>query len=239
MTDSVIILTGGLTGSSVVAGLLGAAGYWTGTETFKKSDYNTYENGDLIKLNRRLMARVGVGEEYTKYFLPDAIEAIARLEDEDATPYREFLATCESHAPWLWKEPRLWLTIRFWEHMLPRSGVRIILLERDLRQAWISMTQRRTIQTWGYTRRYHDGVQNSLRRYLGESGRPYLEMNYEDLIIRPQAELERLSRYLDMPITMEHLTSTYRGTLYRKNKGLKDAIEATLIYLKNYGERLR
>ena len=44
--DNVIILTGGLTGSSVLAGVLAAAGYWSGEDTFKKRDYNTYENAD-------------------------------------------------------------------------------------------------------------------------------------------------------------------------------------------------
>ena len=52
-TDNVIILTGGLTGSSALAGLLTEAGYWCGEDTFKKSDYNTYENAELIALNRR------------------------------------------------------------------------------------------------------------------------------------------------------------------------------------------
>jgi hypothetical protein len=239
MTDNVIILTGGLTGSSVLAGLLGAAGYWTGTGTFQKRDYDTHENAELIRLNRGLMASVGVGEEYTKYFLPEAIDRIARLEVPDDSPYREFLAACDAHAPWLWKEPRLWLTIRFWDRFLPAQGVKFLLLERDLVQAWISMTQRRTIQTWSYTKRYHHGVQASLRDYLQQSGRPFLAVNYEDLILRPESEVERLSGFLGTPVTMAHLTTTYRGALYRKNKGLRDGMEAVLIYAKNFGERLR
>jgi len=237
--DSVIILTGGLTGSSVLAGLLGAAGYWTGDGTFEKRDYNTHENASLIRLNRDLMARVGVGEEYTKYFLPDAIDAIARLEVQEGSRFSEFVAECNAHRPWLWKEPRLWLTIRFWDRYLPATGLRFLLLERDLLQAWISMTQRRTIQTWEYTKRYHDGVQSSLKQYLSKSGRPYLTVNYEDLIIRPEAELERLSQFLGRPVAMQHLTSTYHGKLYRKNKGFRDAVEAALIYTKNFRERLR
>ena len=63
--DNVIILTGGLTGSSALAGLLAAAGYWSGEGTFRKRDYNTYENSELIRLNRQLMQRAGAGEEYT------------------------------------------------------------------------------------------------------------------------------------------------------------------------------
>jgi hypothetical protein len=239
MTDNVVVLTGGLTGSSVLAGLLGAAGFWTGEGTFQKSDYDTHENTELIALNRDLMARVGVGDEYTKYFQPDAIEAISRLVVSDEQRFRDFVSRCGDHTPWLWKDPRLWLTIRFWDRFLPQQGVRFLLLERDLLQAWISLAQRRLIQTWDNTKRYHDGVQSSLREYLETSGRPFLTVNYEDLIVTPEAELERLTSFLGIPVTMQHLTSTYRGTLYRRNKGIKDGIEAVLIYLKNYQERLR
>ena len=76
---NVLILTGGLTGSSAFAGLLTASGYWCGEDTFKKSDYNTYENSELIRFNRQLMQRVAVGDEYTSCFLPEAIDHIDAL----------------------------------------------------------------------------------------------------------------------------------------------------------------
>src|SRR5687768_15981723 len=140
--DSVIILTGGLSGSSALAGLLSAAGYWSGENTFKKRDYNTYENAELIRLNRQLMQRVAVGEDYTKRFAAQAIDDIAALagQEPDAR-YRSLVAECESHAPWLWKDPRLWLTIRFWAPLLPWDRVRVLLLSRDALQSWISCTQ--------------------------------------------------------------------------------------------------
>jgi hypothetical protein len=37
---------------------------------------------------------------------------------------------------------------------------------------------------------------------------------------------------------MAHLRSTYGGLLYRRPKTFRDTLEAGLIYLKNYGERL-
>jgi hypothetical protein len=47
MRKNVIILTSGLSGSSVLAGLIANAGYWVGDETFKKDDYDTFENREL------------------------------------------------------------------------------------------------------------------------------------------------------------------------------------------------
>src|SRR5690242_9748399 len=56
--SNVIILTSGLTGSSVLTGLIARAGYWTGSQTFKK-EYDTFENVELIRLNRDLFAAAG------------------------------------------------------------------------------------------------------------------------------------------------------------------------------------
>ena len=238
--DNVVILTGGLTGSSALAGLLSAAGYWSGEAVFKKRDYNTYENAELIRLNRRLMKRVGVGEEYTTRFVPEGIERIAALAGrEDAAEYRALVDDCEAHAPWLWKDPRLWLTIRFWKDLLPWQRTRVLLLRRDPMQAWVSCTQRRQIQTYAYSSRYNDSIQASLKEFLESNRIRYLPVLFEDLIVTPEREVARIGGFLEAPVTMEHLRSTYDGALYRMPKTWRDTVEAGLIYLKNYRERLR
>jgi hypothetical protein len=239
-TDNVIILTGGLTGSSALAGLLAAAGYWSGEGTFRKRDYDTYENLELIRLNRQLMQRAGVGEEYTMRFLPDAIlriEALAGV--EDPSDYRRLVADCDAHAPWLWKDPRLWLTIRFWSGLLDWSRTRVLLLRRDHIQAWVSGTQRRQIHTYDYARRYNESIQNSLREFLDANGVRYLPVLFEDLIVTPEREIPRLASFLETDVRMDHLRSTYKGVLHRRPKSLRDTVEAGLIFLKNYRERLR
>jgi hypothetical protein len=235
---NVVILTGGLTGSSVLAGLLAATGYWCGSGTFRKSDYDTFENHDLIRLNQQLMSRVPMGEEYTRHFRADAIAHIAALRREPLEEYRDFVAGCNAHEPWLWKDPRLWLTIRFWRPLLP-PNTRFLLLRRELTQAWISMTLRRTIQTVRYTREYHRAIQDSLCSFLDESSLPYMSVLFEDLLLQPEREIERLRGFLGVELTMEHVHQSYRGRLYRRPKGVRDALLASLIYLKNYGERLR
>jgi len=238
--DNVIILTGGLTGSSALAGLLAAAGFWSGEGTFRKRDYDTYENSELIRLNRQLMQRVDTGEEYATRFLPEAIDRIAALAGvEDPREYRALVEECDAHAPWLWKDPRLWLTIRFWTELLDWSRIRVLLLRRDHMQAWVSCTQRRQIQTYEFARRYNESIQRSLREFLDANSIRYLPVLFEDLIVTPEREVARLASFLDSDITMEHLQSTYDGALYRRPKSLKDAVEAGLIYLKNYRERLR
>jgi len=55
MKKNVIILTHGVSGSSVFAALLGRAGYWLGSETVQKPDYDTFENAALVALNYELL----------------------------------------------------------------------------------------------------------------------------------------------------------------------------------------
>ena len=90
-----------------------------------------------------------------------------------------------------------------------------------------------------YSRRYNDAIQTSLRSFLEQHGVRYLPVLFEDLIVTPEREIARLAQFLDADLSMEHLTSTYDGVLGRKPKTVRDAIEAGLIYLKNYPERLR
>ena len=111
---NVIILTSGISGSSVLTGLISRAGYWTGDITHKK-EYDTYENQELIDLDLRLFKQSGYTGNYAMEFSSAAIEQIRALNGTiDDHPFREFLQKCEAHQPWIWKDPRLWMTIRFW-----------------------------------------------------------------------------------------------------------------------------
>ncbi len=76
---SVVILTSGLSGSSVLAGLLVRAGFWPGSETFKKQDYETFENCELIRLNMRLIQQAGYRGSYATEFSTRAVEDVGRV----------------------------------------------------------------------------------------------------------------------------------------------------------------
>src|SRR5690348_2048850 len=90
-----IILTSGITGSSVFTGLISQAGYWTGDKTFRKSEYDTYENEELIQLNEKLLKEAGYTGDYTKEFSVEAISDVASLIGKtDAREYRVFVEKC-------------------------------------------------------------------------------------------------------------------------------------------------
>lgn len=240
MQRNIIILTTGLAGSSVLTGLLAEAGYWTGEDTFKKTDYNTFENKALVDLNRRLLKDVGYSRDYTMEFDHEDARMIAeKSQGIDVHPFTDFVAECDRHRPWIWKDPRLALTIRFWKELIDMNQVQFIILKREEFQTWISTTIRRQIQTREFCHRYLQNVQDSLVEFLRENNQPFIEVVYEDILMKPEDTLRRLNGYLGTFLTMDNLLNVYRSPLYRKQRGLADAIKAYLIYFKNYALRYR
>ena len=237
---NVVILTSGLTGSSVLTGLIARAGYWTGETTYQKRDYDTFENARLIELNRQLFQEAGYRGNYLLEFSGEALRNIACLKPRiDCSPYREFVRECETHRPWIWKDPRLWLTIRFWKDFLDLDTCRFIILTRGSLQSWISSILRKQITTYRYSRRYEAGIKQSIVDFLAENRLGYLHLEYERLIANPVASIEALNGYLDTALSLEDLKKVYHKTLYKSPKSSwANHVKAMLIYLKNYRERL-
>ncbi|MBB1125371.1 hypothetical protein [Thiospirillum jenense] len=240
MSLNVIILTSGLTGSSVVAGLFAQSGYWVGDETIHKPDYNTWENAELVKLNQQILSETNFTENWTMCFRPNFIDVVTtsalRL---DPQPYLSFIEKCAQHSPWIWKDPRLWLTIRYWQTLLDLTQVRFILLTRDPLQSWISMTLRRQIQTFDYARKYEIGINNSLRYFLDKNAFCYIEVEYEQLLLHPTTTLWRINNLIDLSLTVSDLRKTFNGLLYQYHHGMFDFFKAIIIYVKNYWIRYR
>jgi hypothetical protein len=233
---NVVILTSGLSGSSPLTGLLTRAGYWTGS-TFKKSDYDTYENVDLIELNKRIFREANFDGK-TDTFSAEAIDRIASLgETVDSRPFRDFVRSCNEHRPWIWKDPRLWLTIRFWNRFLDLDSTSFLLLTREDTQAWISMIIRRQIWTYACCKRYAHQINASIEQFLRDSGTNYHELCFEELIVRPHETISALNGFLGTHLGVEDLEAIYTKPLYRRPRGFGDFVKASLIYAKNYGSR--
>ncbi|MGH7495710.1 MAG: hypothetical protein ACREOO_25420 [bacterium] len=240
MKQNCIVLTGGLTGSSVLTSLIARAGYWTGDNTFKKQDYDTYENQELIKLNRKLIDESGYKGNYIMEFANEPIRLISGMhENIDQRPYVSFMENCNNHRPWVWKDPRLWLTIRFWKNFLDLNTVKFILLTRDNLQMWISATLRRQIQSYEFCKNCSDGIVQSFIDFCGENSQPYLHLLYDDLILHPEPTIAKLNEHLDTELALEDLRTVYRNPLYKMPRSTGKFVKAGLIYLKNYSVRYK
>jgi hypothetical protein len=235
ITSNVIVLTSGENGSSVMTGLLARAGLWTG-ETFKKREYDTFENSELVRLDIELLARAGYKSHYNMVeFSQEAIDLIASLDclTQDSQ-YRNFIRCCEAHRPWIWKDPRLWLTIRAWAPLLDLDSCKFILLTCDLRRAWVATTLRRQIRSYPAFKRYEQAIQDSMTEFLTSRGLGWLPMTYESLIAQPEVAISRLNEYVGTDLTVEDLRKLYRGALYKIPRSSPiNFVKAVMIYLKN------
>ena len=102
MRKNVIILTNGLSGSSVLTGLIARGGYWTGEQTFKKKDYDTYENQELVDLNKKLFAEMDFTSNYEMLFDPAYVQTFMGAHGSvDDAPYQAFIEKLNSHQPWI------------------------------------------------------------------------------------------------------------------------------------------
>ena len=237
---NVVILTSGLAGSSVLTALLARNGYWTGDDTFKKADYDTYENIELVQLNDRLLADVGFDQPWTMCFEPHYVSDIeARLSSVDTSSAEAFVAKCRGKAPWVWKDPRLWLTIRFWQRFLDLSSTVFLLIRREMLQSWVSTTKRRQIQTMEYLKRYNDGIHETIIDFVEGCDAKYLDFVYEDLIVDPATAISAINKMLNTNLTVEDFAHVFRGRLYRRQYGIPGFLHASAIYLKNYRQRHR
>jgi hypothetical protein len=240
MSRNAIILTSGLTGSSVLTGLISQAGYWTGESTHKKEDYDTYENQELIDLNLKIFEEAGYKGNYLTEFSPELLSRIRALYGRiDSRPYQLFLNKCNEHQPWIWKDPRLWLTIHFWKNLLGPDDCGYILLTRNYLQSWISATLRRQIRSYGSLKDYEQRIKESVEQLLEDQQRSYLHIQYDELIAHPAATVEALNGYLQTSLSVEDLQRIYRKPLFRAPRASTvDHCRAVLIYLKNFSERV-
>lgn len=233
---NVIILTGGLTGSSVLTSIFTSSGYWAGDDTKKKPDYDTLENAELVDLNEYLLECAGFSENWIMKFSPDYINQVTNAAPE-ADRLKGFIEKCNQNQPWIWKDPRLWLTIRHWIRHIPKENTCFIILGREPLQAWISGTLRRQIQSFDYIKAYYGGIQKSFLDLLGAEGLAYIYINYEDLILHPQSALQKINAFAGTELTLANLESNFKGKLRQRQHGIFNFLKAVAIYLKNYSER--
>jgi hypothetical protein len=191
-------------------------------------------------LDKQLLKEAGYHGDYTKEFSLQGIQSVSSLRlDGRTAPYADFLRKCNEHRPWIWKDPRLWLTIRYWKALLDLDDCRFIHLTRNQFQAWVGQTLRRNVWTYQYFKNYDNNIRRSIVDFLNENQLPCLHLCYEDLILDPATVVGKMNSFLNTRLTVEDLAAVYNKPLYKKPRSRWDLLVALAIYVKNYRERLR
>ncbi len=237
---NIIVLTSGLSGSSVVTNLLSRAGFWTGDSTCEKTDYNTHENSQLVYLNNLLLKAVDYDENYSVFASSKKIFDVEKLIDTiDLLPFKSFIEKCEQSKPWVWKDPRLWVTVSFWVQLLEKDSFNVIFVDRSISQRWISELLRKNVQTFAYCKKYNCQIEQLIKNFITNHDLNSCDVLFDELIEYPENTLLLINQFLGCSLTKVDLQSVYNKPLYQRVRGAKDLLLATLVYLKNYQTRLK
>jgi len=232
---NIIVLTSGLSGSSVVTHLLSRAGYWSGHSTSKKLDYNTHENSRLVELNEQLLKSLDYDQGYSKVVKVEKTQQAAELVNTiDISPFKAFIDECSNETPWVWKDPRLWVTMSFWIQLLDKKDFLVMVVDRDLSQRWISENLRRNIQSYSYCKQYNMQIKEIIDSLISQHGLKSNLLIFDMLIKTPELTLSNINAFIGSSLKMDDLLSVYNKPLYKKTRNYHDLLLAILIYLKNY-----
>lgn len=225
---NIVVLTTGSSGSSVLAGLIARQGFWLGRKT-ARLEFDTYENAQLVDLNIALLRKAGYRRRDANDLPPPDVNCLEALHDtEDVSPYRAFVDECEAQRPWLWKDPRLAYTIHFWRHIVDLHDAKYILITREFRQAYAGLIHSRKV--YMSPKQYMQINTNYLEAiglYIVKMGSiDMLKMTFEQLIVTPEATLERVNEFLGTTLSVEDLEAVYKGPLYCKRYRLWDYVTA-------------
>jgi hypothetical protein len=239
MASNIIVLTTGLSGSSVVTSFLSRAGYWVGDQTIKKNnesgDYDTYENSRLVQLNCDIINSMffkynnDVEYHFRAHLLFE--KAIEKIDDKNA--YMDFIDYCNSKGNWIWKDPRLWITIGFWHQLLDKTKIKIIIVYRDPLSLWISLLNKRQIVSFSHLKNLEAISREELSKYLKAIGMSYYLMSYDELVKYPEKVIPCVNKYLDTTLSVNDLKIVYKGVVGNKTWNINKLVKSILIYIKN------
>lgn len=139
MAKNVIVVGMPRSGTSMLAAVFARKGFFVAEdveEELREPDRANpdgyWEARSLVDRNVEVLAAAGFPHHNTWLF--DAIPPVqaSRLADLDPLPeHRHFAESYQQHAPWIWKDPRLCYTLRYWWPLLDHAGTRVLLIKRS------------------------------------------------------------------------------------------------------------
>ncbi len=214
---NMIVVGAPRSGTSLTAGVFGHRGYFVGAmeeEHMREGDdgnpFGYFEADELIVRNVAVLRRAGFLHHNTWLFemiSETSIAAVGTLEPEPRD--REFVQWYQTRSPWMWKDPRLCFTLRYWWRLMDPQTTGVILVRRPFPHIYNSFRRRgwcaegpdarvRLEQRIGRHVRAVEEVIDSLRI-------PHLDVDYEDFLKRPERVAEMLSGFCGSTFTVEDL----------------------------------
>jgi hypothetical protein len=228
MPKNIIIVGPPRSGTSLTSGIFARQGYFAGEQLRSGDDYNPFgyfEDEALVEANVTLFSEVDFNFHNTWMFAPIAdsqLEAISHLPTKECD--QQLVKACDKNVPWMWKDPRLCMTLSYWAKLIDWSNTGIVLTQRNSDDVYWSFRRK------GWCPAGNDHRQQSIDRIekhassaletIHRMGLPHIAIQYDEYHERPAEIAERINTFADLQLTPGDLNfhseldhSTGRGRL--------------------------
>jgi hypothetical protein len=180
-------------GTSMIAAVLHGCGLYLGQENelLGANSGNAeghFEHKGFLRINDALLAHFGGTWDF-----PPALEARWQENPSLASLRADANALVSGlsfHAPWGWKEPRTTVLLPFWKVLVPE--LRFVICVRSPLEVARSLAKRNKMALEQGLRLWN----RYMRAALADSnGSPRIIAHYEDFLLNPAGEAERLARF--------------------------------------------
>ena len=219
---TVVVLGAARSGTSMTAGILEALGVDMGTvgSSKKWNPKGSFEDKDFQKLNRDIFRMV---EQSKSYWDPPTREQIMEKQSLAASRIQSLVAEkSRGKSAWGWKNPRAVLTMELYLPYLININPHFVTVLRDrLATAKSSVAHTRgridLQQAIGLVDFYGGETVAFFERH---PELPNIFLSFEEVVVNPKKEAERLADFLSLELTDEKLANVYKLVIPR------DEIEA-------------
>jgi hypothetical protein len=153
-----------------------------------------------------------VGYEFKNSWLWNQIseDALARIRSLEPLPgHREFAAAYDGRAPWVWKDPRLCLTLSYWWKMMRPEDTAVLFIERDSEEIHRSFKRIGYVSAGPGSR---ERIARVTAQHLGEARRtldsleiPHLTVQHKRYFKDPAGVAREIGELFDIELTPDDL----------------------------------
>jgi len=210
---NVIVIGVPRSGTSLTTAVFARKGYYVGQiedERVRGGDddnpFGYFEADDVIARNAALFQRVGFADNNTwlrEMISDEAIAQLTRL--EPTADDRQFVQRYNQKSPWIWKDPRLTLTLAYWWKLMDPARTRVVVVRRDIdeicrsfvRMGWYDRSDASRAEIVRRVERHLGAAEEA----LATLGIPHLVVWYRDFLGEPDRTASRLGEFVGLELT--------------------------------------
>lgn len=204
---AVVVLGVGRSGTSAITRGLTTLGVELGdrlrTATWLKNPTGFYEDTDLLRINKRLKAVLGVRGDSVRLLEPDwwRQPQVERLQAEAVATIRRRFG---GHGLWGYKYARTLRFMPFWTRVFEAAGLDVRYLVA-IRNPLSVARSRARLDPWRGTQEQSDleWLVNVVPYFRLLRGQALVVVDFDLFMADPAAQLARVARGLDLPLTAE------------------------------------